>query len=86
MNAKIDSDKAEQRGLVAQIKTNVEALYNGTKDILGRWTLKMTICTTCFTYKRFGAELFMDTGINFIMEKPQVKLRQIRLAIEKAGT
>ncbi|MDB5004912.1 MAG: hypothetical protein JWQ34_3137 [Mucilaginibacter sp.] len=85
LNTKIDADKADQRRLVNQIKQNVEALYNGTKDIL--WALDPAndnLHDLLLHIKDFGAELFMDTDVNFMMEKPEIKFKQIKLAMQES--
>ncbi|SDD81905.1 Two component regulator propeller [Mucilaginibacter pineti] len=83
LNAKIDKDKADQRGLVEQIKQNAAALYNGTKDIL--WALDPksdNLYETLVHIKEIGIELFQDMPVNFKFEGIDQNLRQIKLPME----
>lgn len=83
LNAKIDRDKTDQRGLVDQIKQNAAALYNGTKDIL--WALDPksdNLYETLIHIKEIGIELFQDMPVNFKFDGIEQNLRQIKLPME----
>jgi signal transduction histidine kinase len=83
LNAKIDPNKTDQRGLVDQIKQNAAALYNGTKDIL--WALDPksdNLYETLIHIKEIGIELFQDVPADFKFEGIEESLHQIKLPME----
>ena len=83
LNAKIDPNKTDQRGLVDQIKQNAAALYNGTKDIL--WALDPksdNLYETLVHIKEIGIELFQDVPADFKFEGLDESLHQIKLPME----
>lgn len=83
LNAKIDNEKTDQLSLVEQIKQNVTALYNGTKDIL--WALDPksdNLYETLSHIKDIGVELFHDTPIAFEFNSIDNSLKEIMLPME----
>lgn len=83
LNAKIDTDKTDQLGLVEQIKQNAAALYNGTKDIL--WALDPqsdNLYETLSHVNEIGIELFHDTPIDFQFNGIEENLKDIKLPME----
>lgn len=83
LEAKIDQNKTDQRGLVDQIKQNAAALYNGTKDIL--WALDPksdNLYETLVHIKEIGIELFQDMPTDFKFEDIDEALKQIKLPME----
>ena len=83
LNTKIDSEKTDQLSLVEQIRQNVAALYNGTKDIL--WALDPksdNLFETMTHIKDIGVELFHDTTITFEFNGIDQHLKEIKLPME----
>lgn len=66
LNSMIDDKDNEKRAIIQKIKTNVNELYTGTKDIL--WSLNPkhdTLCELLARIKEFGFEMFNETSILF---------------------
>jgi len=66
LSSMTDKNDLEKRGIIQKIKTNVNELYIGTKDIL--WSLNPKNDTPgelLSHIKEFGYEMFDDTAIHF---------------------
>ncbi|WP_316818540.1 two-component regulator propeller domain-containing protein [Pedobacter nyackensis] len=66
LSAMTDKDDHEKRAIIQKVKTNVNELYNGTKDILWSLNPKNDTLGELLTHiKEFGCEMFDDTQISF---------------------
>lgn len=66
LNSMTDKNEHEKRAIIQKIKTNVNELYNGTKDILWSLNPKNDTLGELLTHiKEFGAEMFNDTQVIF---------------------
>lgn len=66
LSSMTDNNDHEKRAIIQKIKTNVNELYNGAKDIL--WSLDPkndTLGELLSNIKDFGSEMFGDTSICF---------------------
>lgn len=66
LSSMTDKNDHEKRAVIQKIKTNVNELYRGTKDIL--WSLDPkndTLEDLLMNIKTFGAEMFEETSIRF---------------------
>ncbi len=69
LSSMTDKNDHEIRVIIQKIKTNVNELYNGAKDIL--WSLDPkndTLGELLINIKDFGSEMFDDTPISFVDE------------------
>jgi signal transduction histidine kinase len=83
LNAKIDAGKTDQRNLVEQIRHNVSALYNGTKDILWALDPKSDNLYEMLTHiKEVGVETFQDTPVSFQFAEVDDSLKGVKLTME----
>ncbi|AYL96459.1 hypothetical protein HYN43_014640 [Mucilaginibacter celer] len=83
LNAKIDQEKSDQRGIVDQIKQNAASLYNGTKDIL--WALDPksdNLYETLNHIREIGVEVFHDVPVDFEFAVVDEDLQLIKLPME----
>ncbi|HEY9197215.1 MAG TPA: two-component regulator propeller domain-containing protein, partial [Mucilaginibacter sp.] len=83
LNTKIGSEKADQRGLIDQIKQNAAALYTGTKDIL--WALDPksdNLYETLVHIKETGIEIFQDMPVEFTFDEIDKGLEHVKLPME----
>ncbi|ACU03830.1 ligand-binding sensor domain-containing protein [Pedobacter heparinus] len=77
-----DQDDTEKRAIIQKIKTNVNELYTGTKDIL--WSLNPkhdTLCELLTHIREFGQEMFNGTPILF-EEETSLNDTDSRLSLE----
>lgn len=66
LSSMTDKNDHEKRAIIQKIKTNVNELYNGTKDILWSLNPKNDTLGELLTHiKEFGYEMFDDTQITF---------------------
>lgn len=66
LSSMTDNNDHEKRAIIQKIKTNVNELYSGAKDIL--WSLDPkndTLGELLTNIKDFGSEMFGDTSISF---------------------
>lgn len=66
LSSMTNKDDVEKRAIIQKIKTNVNELYTGTKDIL--WSLNPkndTLGELLIHIKEFGYEMFNDTPVTF---------------------
>lgn len=69
LSAMTNKDDHEKRAIIQKIKTNVNELYNGTKDILWSLNPKNDTLEELLTHiKEFGCEMFDDTKSSFEVE------------------
>lgn len=71
LNSMMDSNDTEKKAVIQKIKTNVNELYTGTKDIL--WSLNPkhdTLYELLSRIKEFGYEMFNETNIFFEEDLP----------------
>ncbi|UOE47053.1 histidine kinase [Mucilaginibacter sp. SMC90] len=83
LNAKIDKEQADQRGIVDQIKQNAASLYNGTKDIL--WALDPksdNLYETLNHVREIGIEVFHDVPVDFEFAVVDEDIQLIKLPME----
>ncbi|MNX39120.1 Nitrate/nitrite sensor protein NarX [compost metagenome] len=82
LSSMTDENDLEKRNIIQKIKTNVNELYTGTKDIL--WSLDPkhdTIGELLNYIKEFGYEMFNDTPIRF-EEETTITNSDKRLSLE----
>lgn len=82
LSSMTDKGDIEKRAIIQKIKTNVNELYIGTKDIL--WSLNPkndTLGELLSHIKEFGYEMFDDTAIHF-REETFVQDTEKRLSLE----
>lgn len=82
LSSMTDENDLEKRTIIQKIKTNVNELYTGTKDIL--WSLDPkhdTIGELLNHIKEFGYEMFNDTPIHF-EEQTSINDNDKRLSLE----
>ena len=82
LSSMTDENDLEKRTIIQKIKTNVNELYTGTKDIL--WSLDPkhdTIGELLNYIKEFGYEMFNDTPIRF-EEETIINDSERRLSLE----
>ncbi|MEO3408076.1 two-component regulator propeller domain-containing protein [Mucilaginibacter sp. CAU 1740] len=83
LNAKIDQEKSDQRGIVDQIKQNAASLYNGTKDIL--WALDPksdNLYETLNHIREIGVEVFHDVPVDFEFADIDEDIQLVKLPME----
>lgn len=83
LNAKIDQEKSDQRGIVDQIKQNAASLYNGTKDIL--WALDPksdNLYETLNHIREIGIEIFHDVPVDFEFGSIDEDIQLVKLPME----
>ncbi|WP_316813829.1 two-component regulator propeller domain-containing protein [Pedobacter heparinus] len=77
-----DQNDGEKRAILQKIKTNVNELYTGTKDILWSLNPKNDTLGELLTHIRdFGQEMFNETSIRFV-EEISVNDTGTRLSLE----
>jgi ligand-binding sensor domain-containing protein/signal transduction histidine kinase len=82
LNSMMDNNDIEKKAIIQKIKTNVNELYTGTKDIL--WSLNPkhdTLCELLTHIREFGHEMFNETPIRF-EEQTSINDTDRRLSLE----